>query len=84
MASTIKIEYISGPVPSAYSQYSVNIGGVSVTEYTLSNTEVSGRRVSYSLGLGVPFPWTSSYSSGKSVGTGEVPVFAFYLDNQVD
>ena len=44
----------------------VIIGGVSVTEYTFPNTEVSGLRVSYSLSLGVPIPGTRSCSSGKS------------------
>ena len=72
---TFEIEYVSAPVPSFY--------GVSVTEYTLSNAEVSGPIVYYFHGLGVPIPWTSSYSSGKSVGTGEVPVFAFHFNNQV-
>ena len=48
--STFKIEYGSGPVSGFYSEDTVNIGGVSITDYTFAEvTKVSGLGFSYSL-----------------------------------
>ena len=48
--STFKIEYGSGPVSGFYSKNTVNIGGVSITDYTFAEvTNVSGLGISYSL-----------------------------------
>ena len=46
----IKIEYDSNPVSGFYSKDTVNIGGVSITDYTFDEvTNVSGLGISYSL-----------------------------------
>ena len=48
--STFKIEYDSGPASGFYSKDTVNIGGVSITDYFFAEvTNVSELGISYSL-----------------------------------
>ena len=92
--STFKIEYGSGPVSGFYSKDTVNIGGVSIADYTFAEvTDVSGLGISYSLGKfdGIcGMAWGSISVDGVRtpveglVDAGAEPVFAFYLGNQVD
>merc|ERR1719240_2502484 len=94
--STFKIEYGSGPVSGFYSKDTVNIGGVSIADYTFAEvTDVSGLGISYSLGKfdgicgmawgtisvdGVPTPLEALVATGEL----EEEVFAFYLGDEAD
>mmetsp|Transcript_32238 Transcript_32238/g.51877 ORF Transcript_32238/g.51877 Transcript_32238/m.51877 type:complete len:388 (-) Transcript_32238:103-1266(-) len=88
-----KIAYGSGPVSGVYSADTVNIGSLTLKDYTFAEVDVtSGLGIGYRLGkfdgilgLGwdaisvghVPTPMTALVSSGQL----EKPVFAFYLGN---
>ena len=90
--STFRIEYGSGPVSGFYSKDTVNVGSVSIADYTFAEmTNVSGLGISYSLEnltesaawLHVPLPCSILWKEGL-VDAGAEPVFAFYLENQVN